>query len=203
MFYEPAKNNHGLKYNPFKGCIVPRPIAWISSMSKDGVTNLAPYSYFNAVAEHPPILMFATGSKKGIEEKDSLRNIEQTKEFVVNIVSASQVEEMLASSLSLEYGVSEIDHFKIATVPSQLIKPPRVKNSLVQMECIYLQTVKLPKSNDKVSNKVIFGEVVGIHIDDSIIFDDMVDIKKLQPVCRLGYKQYSVVETFFELERPQ
>ena len=202
MFYETRLNNHGLKYNPFKGCIVPRPIAWISSISKEGINNIAPYSYFNAVAEKPPIIMFASGGKVEGRDKDSLTNILETKEFVVNIVSLGQKDLMLASSSPIFPHVSEFEAFGIKTVASKLIKPLRVAESLIQLECIYLQCVELPVENDKVSNKVIFGQVIGIHIDDSIIINDQVDITKLLPLCRLGYKQYSVIDSFFELNRP-
>jgi len=201
MFFE-IKNDSGLKYNPFKGCIVPRPIAWISSISKEGITNLAPYSYFNAVAEHPPIVMFASGGKKGDDDKDTIRNIEDTKELVVNIVSLSQKDDMIKTSTPIGYNVSEIDHFKIETLSSNLVKPPRVALSPINLECKYLQTLQLPTDNDKVSNKVVFGQVIAIHIDDKIMTDGKVDITKLKPLCRLGYKQYSAIIDSFDLERP-
>jgi flavin reductase (DIM6/NTAB) family NADH-FMN oxidoreductase RutF len=201
MFYEVNKG-HGLKYNPFKGCIVPRPIAWISSISLDGVTNLAPYSYFNAVAEKPPIVMFASGGAKEGGDKDSLRNIEETKEFVVNIVSSEQRVQMIQTSTSLPYQESEIDYFQIPVAPSNLVKPPRVATSPVSLECRYLKTIQLPKESEDVSNKVVFGEVVAVHIDDEVMTDGKVDIRKLKPLCRLGYKEYSVILDSFELERP-
>ena len=128
MYYE-VKNGHSLKHNPFKGCIVPRPIAWISSISEEGITNLAPYSYFNAVAEKPPIIMFASGGAKEGADKDSVRNIEATGEFVVNIVSLDQKDEMIKSSAVLAYNESEFEYFKIDNLPSKLVKPPRVARS--------------------------------------------------------------------------
>ena len=202
MFYEVSKG-HGLKYNPFKGCIVPRPIGWISSISKEGITNLAPYSYFNAVAEKPPIVMFASGGAKEGVDKDSLRNIEETGEFVVNIVSLEQKEQMIQTSSALAFNESEIEHFNIQVIPSQLIKPPRVASSPVSLECRYLQTLQLPKESDELSNKVVFGEVIAVHIDDKVLTDGKVDIRKLKPLCRLGYKEYSVILDSFELERPK
>lgn len=201
MYYE-IKKGHSLKYNPFKGCIVPRPIAWITSISSEGITNLAPYSYFNAVAEYPPIIMFSSGGMKEGFDKDSLRNIEATGEFVVNIVSFEQKDEMIKTSSSLAYGESEIDKFNIATLPSRLVSPPRVAHSPINLECRYLQTLQLPRSKADVSNKVVFGEVIAIHIDDNILTDDKVDISKLKPLCRLGYKEYAVVTEPFELIRP-
>lgn len=201
MFYEVSRG-HGLKYNPFKGCIVPRPIAWISSVSPEGVTNLAPYSYFNAVAEKPPIVMFASGGAKEGADKDSLRNIEATGEFVVNIVSVEQKEQMMQTSTSLPYRVSEIDHFQIPVVASRLVKPPRVASSPVSLECRYLSTMQLPKESEDLSNKVVFGQVVAVHINDAVMTEGRVDIKKLRPLCRLGYKEYSAILDSFELERP-
>ena len=202
MFYE-VKNGHGLKLNPFKGCIVPRPIAWISSISEEGITNLAPYSYFNAVAEKPPIVMFASGGAKEGADKDSLRNIESVGEFVVNIVSLDQKDEMLKTSSILAYNESEIEHFKIETLPSRLVKPPRVANSPINLECRYLSSVQLPKTSDEVSNKVVFGEVVAVHIEERVMTDGRVDIRKLQPLCRLGYKEYAAILDAFELDRPK
>jgi flavin reductase (DIM6/NTAB) family NADH-FMN oxidoreductase RutF len=202
MFYEVDKG-HGLQFNPFKGCIVPRPIAWISSISPDGITNLAPYSYFNAVAEKPPIIMFASGGKKSSADKDSLRNIEATGEFVVNIVSLGQKAQMMETSAALPYNESEIEHFHIQTLPSRLIKPPRVRASPINLECKYLSTIQLPKASEDVSNKIVLGEVIAVHIDDAVMTDGKVDIAKLQPLCRLGYKEYSVILSSFELHKPE
>ena len=202
MYYE-VKNGHSLKHNPFKGCIVPRPIAWISSISEEGITNLAPYSYFNAVAEKPPIIMFASGGAKEGADKDSVRNIEATGEFVVNIVSLDQKDEMIKSSAVLAYNESEFEYFKIDNLPSKLVKPPRVARSAINLECKYLSTVQLPKDSDDLSNKVIFGQVVAVHIDERVMTDGKVDIRKLKPLCRLGYKEYAAILDAFELERPK
>jgi len=132
-----------------------------------------------------------------------LRNIESVGEFVVNIVSLDQKDEMLKTSSILAYNESEIEHFKIETLPSRLVKPPRVANSPINLECRYLSSVQLPKTSDEVSNKVVFGEVVAVHIEERVMTDGRVDIRKLQPLCRLGYKEYAAILDAFELDRPK
>jgi len=202
MFYDPAKDNKGFKVSPFKACVVPRPIAWISSVNSSGITNLAPYSYFNAVTDDPPIVMFGSTTKRSEgKAKDSLSNIETTKEFVINLVTYDLREMMNKTSAPFPPGFSEIDYNKIETIPSNFVKPPRVKNSPINFECKYLKTVQLPTSTPTTSNKVIFGEVIGIHIDGSIITDGLVDITKFKPIARLGYSEYAVIEKIFSMDR--
>jgi flavin reductase (DIM6/NTAB) family NADH-FMN oxidoreductase RutF len=201
MFYNTRLNNHNLPFNPFKSCIVPRPIGWISSLSKQGIVNLAPYSYFNAVADIPPIVMFASSPKADSSDKDSLRNIEENGEFVVNIASYHLREQVQLSSNNLAHDVSEADHFSIKTVPSNLVKPPRVKQALISLECQYLKTIDLEVEGKKASSKIILGHVVGIYIDDLILSDGKIDIAKLKPIARLGYNEYAVITEIFKMER--
>ena len=197
MFYNTAQNNHNLPYNPFKACIVPRPIGWISSQNKQGQINLAPYSYFNAVSDVPPMVMFVSSPHPDGTQKDSLRNIEETGEFVVNIASFGLHEQVNLSSSALPYGTSEAEHFNIETAPSNLVKPPRVKASAISLECQYLKTVDLDPSECK----MIIGQVIGIYIDDNVLTDGKVDIAKLKPIARLGYNEYALIDQVFKMTR--
>lgn len=201
MFYNTLKNNHNLKYNPFKSCIVPRPIGWISTLSKENIVNLAPYSYFNAVSDIPPIIMFASSRKDSLFDKDTLTNIEQTKEFVVNIASYDSREILNLTSKQLPHNVSETEEFKIKTSDSYLVKAPRVTEALINLECKHLKTIELDIENKKASSKIIFGHVVGIHIDDSIIDEGKINIAKLKPLARLGYDQYAYIDKIFTLSK--
>ena len=205
MFYEINKNNHGLKYNPFKSCIIPRPIAWITTVSEDGVDNCAPYSFFNGVASEPPMVMFANNgpapSKRG--PKDTFSNIRNNKEFVVNISTYDSKEKMNQTCAPLESEKSEIDFASLETKTSKLIKPKSLKISPINMECILYKVIDLPVINDSDYNGIILGEVIGISIEDDYIKDGKVDIKKLKPIARLGYMDYSVVDNIFEMNRPR
>lgn len=202
MFYETRLNNHHLSFNPFKACVVPRPIAWISSISKEDIVNLAPFSYFNAVADIPPIIMFASSYKKDKSAKDSLRNIEAIGEFVVNIVGYPLREQMNQTSASLAYGISESEKFAIETIPANLVKPPRVKASPIHLECKYIETHALKVEGNLASSKIIFGHVLGIHIQDDLLVNGKVDIQKLRPLARLGYDEYTFVNEIFHMQRP-
>lgn len=203
MFYETAKNNHGLAHNPFKACIVPRPIGWITSQDSEGNLNLAPYSYFNAVSESPFMVMFSTGPKmKDGREKDTMANVEATKEFVVNIATWDLREQMNMTSADVDREVDEIALAGLETEPSVMVKPPRIKGSPIHLECVYFQSVQLPVKNLASSNRIVIGEVVGIHIDDKVITDGRVDISKVKPIARLGYMDYAVILETFEMMRP-
>jgi flavin reductase (DIM6/NTAB) family NADH-FMN oxidoreductase RutF len=204
MFYEPDKRNHGLRHDPFKNLVVPRPIGWISTLDENGVANLAPYSFFNAVASDPPIVIFGAGMRPRVPEvKDSQRNIEITSEFVVNLATYALREQMNQSSAPLPAGVSEFAAAGLETAPSTLVRPPRVKASPVHLECKYLKTVEVPCNDPTRGNYVIFGRVVGIHIDDSLIADGLVDIARARPIARLGYMDYTAVDMVFSLIRPE
>ncbi len=200
MFYDAEKNEHGLKHDPFKALVVPRPIGWISTLDKDGVANLAPYSFFNGVATDPHIVMFASGLRK-----DSQRNAEETGEFVCNFSGWAQREAMNASSASV---ASEVDEFEMAgleKLPSQLVKPPRVKDAPAHFECVYLDTIRLKDRHGEKHPffEVVLGQVIGIHIDERFIADGMVDSAAMKPLSRLGYMDYAVVEEVFRMDRPK
>lgn len=199
MFYKTSEP-HGLKHNPFNALVVPRPIGWISTVDEDGVANLAPYSFFNAVAYSPPQVMFSAGPFKG-GKKDSVRNAENTGEFVVNLATWDLREEMNASSVPAPPHVDEFDYAGLDKEPSELVKVPRVAASPVHLECSYNQTVELAGDGGH-SDYVVFGTVVGIHIADWAIEDGMVDTLKLQPIARLGYLEYGLIAEKFVMDRP-
>lgn len=189
MFYKATDLPKGL----FKASIIPRPIAWVSTINKKGATNLAPFSYFQAVADHPPMIMFVVTAKdsKGLE-KDTLVNIREMGEFVVNIVPESAFMEMKLSSETLPYGESEIDKFNIPTKKSIIVKPPSIDISPINLECITSEILDVKESAH--NNKIIIGKVVGISVDENILDNERISVKKLRPIARLGYSSYSVIK---------
>lgn len=202
MFYS-TDQHHGLRHNPFNAIVIPRPIGWISSIGQDGTVNLAPYSFFNAVAYTPPQVMFsATGPHAEGGYKDSVANIEATKEFVVNLATWPLREQMNKSSAPAPRGVDEFELAGLTQAPSNLIKPPRVAESPVHLECRFTQAVRLASADRDVRNTVVFGEVIGIHISDAIIRDGMLDYGLMQAIGRLGYRDYVRVSDIFAMDRP-
>ena len=198
MFYDPRTEKHGLKHSPVTALVVPRPIGWITTLNKEGVVNLGPYSFFNLVSGYPPWVIFSSAPRK-----HSQTNAEATGEFVFNLATWDLREEMNASSAEFPEGVSEPEKVGLEMVPSRNVKPPRVKRSPVAIECKYYKTVDLIGSDGKPNRShIVIGEVVGIHIDDSVIVDGMVDITKMKPIARLGYMDYAVVDEFFTMPRP-
>ena len=206
MFYEPKKDNHGLAQNPFKSIVIPRPIGWISSVDAESVINLAPYSFFNAVSERPPIVMFASGSSRNRDrKKDTLRNIETTKEFVCNIATWALRDHMNESSAVFDPKIDELDIVGLKAIPSEVVSPPRVAETPIHLECKYIKRVDLPFVDDDEKTVVIFGEVVGIHIrDDLITGTGLVDVDRLDPIGRLGYADYVRINksNMFPMTRP-
>jgi flavin reductase (DIM6/NTAB) family NADH-FMN oxidoreductase RutF len=200
MFYRPDQNNHGLPHNPFKAIVSPRPIAWVSTLNKDGVANLAPYSFFNGVQDDPPMLMFSvSGPKAGIAEpKDSLNNIRETGEFCVNIVSNVLKDAMNITSAHFAHGVDEFEQAGLEKAASRVIQPPYVADSPVAMECTLHSIIPLPGNGH-----MVLGQVVGVHIKDKHIKDGLLDVTSYVPLARLGYMDYAVVDTVFSLKRPE
>ena len=206
MFYEP-KDGHGLSKNPFNSLVVPRPIGWISSVDRNGIVNLAPYSFFNATSYSPPTVMFSAGKGQVEDEgrKDSRRNIIETGEFVHNFTNWDTRAAMNESSATTSMDVDEMAMVGLTPIPSNLVKAPRVKETPIHFECKLIQTVDLPNKSPDNKYTVVFGEVVGIHIDDDFILPNgQIDISKLHPIARMGYQDYSEVtgETVFTMERP-
>lgn len=199
MFYRP-EDGHGLPHNPFNAIVTPRPIGWISTLSADGTPNLAPYSFFNAVAYVPPQVMFSsTGSKPDqTDSKDSVSNIRETGVFAVNIVEYSAMDAMNASSATLPKEEDEFVRAGLEAVPCETINCPRVKGAPATLECRLTQIVDLLGAN----NRLVLGEVIGVHMRDDCIVDGRFDIRTFQPLSRLGYRDYTRVTDIFELARP-
>lgn len=203
-YYDPRTGQHGLPRNPFKSLVVPRPIGWISSWSKDGVANLGPYSFFNAIAEAPPMVAFCSSRRpKSDEFKDSQLNAEETGEFVVNICTENLKDQMNISSAPYAAGVDEFEKAGLTKGLCRNVKAPRVAEASVALECKYYKTIELPAVPGEHSHVMVLGSVVGIHINKSILTDGMVDMTKFRPIARLGYWQYTVVDNAFWMEPPE
>ena len=201
MFYEPEKNNHGLKRPPFKACTVPRAIGWISTLSADGVANLAPYSQFTNLTFDPPYVLVSINQGYRQNRKDTTENIEQTGEFVYNMVTYELREAMNITAAEFMPDVDEFEAAGLTKAPSVLVKAPRVAESPIQFECKYVQTIRLPGEGRCGTCDIIIGKVVGVHIKDEFIDEnDKVDIVKIKPLARLGYSDYTTVEHSFEIE---
>jgi flavin reductase (DIM6/NTAB) family NADH-FMN oxidoreductase RutF len=202
MFYEPGRTDHGLPYDPFKSCVVPRPIGWISTLDRDGVANLAPYSQFQNLTFDPPYVMFAANQNTQGRRKDSAHNAEQTGEFVWNMATYDLRE---AVNRSAQEVPPETDEFELAGVtkaPSRLVRPPRVAESPVHFECVYYSTLRLPGSMIGTVD-VVIGRVVAIHIADEVLMaDGRIDVLKVRPIARLGYYDYTSIEPVFEMRIP-
>jgi len=199
MFYDTAKNDHGLPRNPFKAIVAPRPIGWISSMSRQGEINLAPYSFFNGLTDHPPTVMFASEGRK-----DSVVFAEETKEFVCNLATWDLREQMNGTSAPFARGVNEMEKTGLAAAPSRMVKPPRVKDSPCALECKLLQTLSLKDLDGRpLDRHVVFGQVVGVHIDDRFLRNGLLDTAAMKPIARCGYHEYAVVESVFAMVRPE
>ena len=199
MFYRPAEG-HGLPHNPFNAIVAPRPIGWISTRGTDGQDNLAPYSFFNAVAYVPPQVMFASTSTKKDrgDTKDSVANIRETGAFCVNLVSFDMKDAMNRTSGPWDRAVDEFTDAGIEKAACKTIACSRVAQAPASLECKLTEIVKLPGA----ANFAVFGEVTGIHMRDDCMTDGMFDVTRFNPLTRLGYKDYSVIRDVFSLTRP-
>ena len=200
MFYEPASRDRTLlPHDPFKALIAPRPIGWVSTQGNNGDINLAPYSFFNAVADRPPILVFSS-----IGEKDSVTFARETGEFVWNMPTYDLRDAMNASSASLPRGENEFLHAGIEMAASTLVKPPRVAKSPCAMECKVTEIMRLKTKEGALGeNWLVFGEVVGIHLDMGFVQDGIVQTAEMQPLARCGYlADYAVLDEMFQMTRP-
>jgi len=191
MFYRP-EDGHGLPHNPLNAIVSPRPIGWISTRSAAGVANLAPYSFFNAVAYVPPQVMY---SSTGV--KDNVTNIRETGVFCANIVEHAAIDKMNASSKILPPEVDEFEYAGIEKAPCVTIDCDRVANAPASLECRMTQIVDL-----KGTNFLVIGEVTGVHIRDDALRNGLFDVTTFNPVARMGYRYYSVIRDVFELARP-
>ena len=202
MFWK-TDEPHGLPRNPFKSCIIPRPIGWISSLSSEGVPNLAPYSYFNGVSDDPPMVMFSSGEKVAGKQKDTLSNVEATGEFVCSIVSYDLRDVMNETSAHSDPLLNEAEDAGITMEPSGMVAPMRVKDAPIHLECRHVKTVELPRNANGQGSDVCFGQVIGIQIRDEVLSDGFIDVTKFRPVARLGYMDYTSVDHAFTIKRPR
>ena len=203
MYYQPGITNHGLPRDPFKSCVIPRPIGWISTISREGVHNLAPFSQFQNLTFDPPYVMFASNQNTTGRRKDTVVNTEQTGEFVWNMAT---YELRGAVNQSAEEVAPDVDEFDIAGVTkaaSKAVKPARVAESPVHFECKYHATIRLPGNGTMGTVDVVFGRVIGVHIKDEVIGPDgRIDVLKVRPIARLGYHDYTSVESIFSMVIP-
>ena len=201
MFYEPEKNDHGLARPPFKSCVVPRAIGWLSTLSPEGVANLAPYSQFTNLTFDPPYVAVSINQGHLQNRKDTTNNIEQTGEFVYNMVTYDLRAAMNITAAEFPPDVDEFEAAGLEKAPCVLIKPWRVADSPVQFECIYVQTLRLPGNGRVGTADVIIGKVIGVHIKDEFIgADGKLDIVRIRPLARMGYSDYTTVDHVFEIE---
>jgi flavin reductase (DIM6/NTAB) family NADH-FMN oxidoreductase RutF len=196
---DPATLESRAAYRLQTSIIVPRPIAWVATVSPDGIHNCAPFSYFMGVSSHPPVIAFAVGERRsGV--KDTVRNLELVPEFTVNVVTESHAEVMVQSSADYPYGVSEFERLGIDALPSRNVRAPRIGGAPVQMECRVLQLSTVPETK----TTLILGRVLLVHVAD-LVYDakaGAVDITRLKPVGRLGGTEYCRIGQVFTLERP-
>ncbi|MEX1300479.1 MAG: flavin reductase family protein [Desulfotignum sp.] len=203
MYYEPGKTGHGLAFDPFKSCVVPRPIGWISTISQEGVSNLAPYSQFQNLTFDPPYVMFAANQNTRGTRKDTTVNAEQIGEFVYNMATWDLKDAMNRSAQETDPGVDEFDLAGVTKAPSTLVAPFRVAESPIHMECLYHQTLRLPGAGTMGTVDIIIGQVVAVHIKDEFITGDgKIDIPRIKPIGRLGYYDYTVIDNRFEMIIP-
>lgn len=191
MFYRPA-DGHGLPHNPFNAIVTPRPIAWLSTTGSLG-DNLAPYSFFNAVAYVPPQVMFAS---TGI--KDSVLNIRETGVFCVNIVEEAMLQPMSETSASIPREADEFALNGLRKQPCTTIRCPRLDGAPAALECTLVQEILLRGTD----NVLMIGEVTGIHLRDDCVVDGRFDVTRFNPVARLGYRDYTIVREVIEVPRP-
>jgi flavin reductase (DIM6/NTAB) family NADH-FMN oxidoreductase RutF len=202
MFYEPSIG-HNLPNNPLNALVVPRPIGWISTLSASGVPNLAPYSFFNAVAYEPPQVMFAATSGHNLGGlKDSVKNARETGEFIVNLATFDLLEQMNASAVAAPSDIDEFAHVGLTIGPASKIATPYVAESPAHLECRTTQVLELPSDDPDDGNVMVLGEVVGVHIEDQFLVDGKVDLMAIRPVGRLGYLDYIEVNNATALDRP-
>ncbi|KAF2751748.1 hypothetical protein M011DRAFT_463259 [Sporormia fimetaria CBS 119925] len=215
MFYEPGKTEHGLPYDPFKACVIPRPIGWISTLSPSGTANLAPYSQFNNLTFDPPYVMFAANQTPSASQKDTVKNVEDTGVFCWQLATFELREYVNGTGEQLPSEVDEFEHVGLEKEDSVLsfvnvrmdvgvekIPVPMVKRSPIKFECTYYSTLRLPGHPPMGSADVVIGRVVGIHIAESVLTDGRIDVAKTVPIARCGYFEYAAVSKVFEMTIP-
>ncbi len=201
LFYEPqARDRSVLPHDPFKALVTPRPIGWISTINARGEVNLAPYSFFNAIGEEPAMLGFSSHGAK-----DSSTFAGELREFVWNLVTYELREAMNETSAPLPRGSSEFRRAGLEMADSRLVSPPRVASSPCAMECKVVHSLQLQDTSGRpVDQHLVIGQVVGVHLDEAVLADGIVDTARVRPVARCGGPaDYTVVERIFRMFRPQ
>jgi flavin reductase (DIM6/NTAB) family NADH-FMN oxidoreductase RutF len=196
VIVDPKTISPGDLYRLMISVIVPRPIAFVSTVSAGGTFNVAPFSYFNAITNDPPLVGISTNRRRG-EPKDTLRNIRATGDFVANIVNEPLLQRMVQTSGDWPEDVSEFELTGLTPVPSDVVRSPRVKECPVSLECRLFQEIPLGEAF------FVVGEIVHLHVDDAVLTDGRVDVEKLKPVGRLGGDGYSVVRDVILHARPK
>jgi flavin reductase (DIM6/NTAB) family NADH-FMN oxidoreductase RutF len=197
MFYDAIRNDHGFEVDPIKAIVAPRPIGWISTLSETGVANLAPYSFFNLISESPHYVVIGSSGRK-----DSLTNIEATREFALNLATYPLREALNKSSAVVGPQIDEFVLSGLTKTPCQFIKAPRVAETPTCLECRLYQILELPDEEGKVDDWLIIGRVIGVHIDDQFIENGRVNSAAMQPIARLGYSEYATVNETWRMRRP-
>jgi flavin reductase (DIM6/NTAB) family NADH-FMN oxidoreductase RutF len=201
MQIDPRHTSQKNVYKILTGTVIPRPIGWISSVSKDGIPNLAPFSFFNAVGEDPPHVMFST-VRSGNTNKDTLNNVLETGQFVVNMATEDLVDAMNATSVNLPPDGNEFDYAGLTAEPSVLVKPPRVKESPVSFECELVHHYSLEGHTDGGAT-IMIGRIVMFHVDDSVLLDDYkINQEVYRPIARLAGANYAKLGEIFSIKRP-
>ena len=201
MIVTPSEHDYRDIYKLMVGVIVPRPIAFVSTISADGIRNLAPFSFFTGISANPPVICFSPMIRGAdSSRKDTLCNIEAVKEFVVNVVSEEFASQMNVCSTEFPPDVDEFAASGLTPIPSDLVKPPRVKESRINMECRLLQIIDV--SSKPLGGSLVLGEVLRFHVDDALIDNYKVDPDKLHPIGRMGGPTYTRTTDRFDMVRP-
>jgi flavin reductase (DIM6/NTAB) family NADH-FMN oxidoreductase RutF len=200
MQFDVQNTESSALYKLLTGTIIPRPIGWISTIDENGINNLAPFSYFNMVSSDPPCLMFST-RRDDNKNKDTLNNVLQNNQFVVNLVTIDLVEQMNATSASVAASIDEFELANITPIDSVFVKPKRVKESLVHFECEKIHHYFMDNETGG-GACIIIGKIITMHIDDSILMENhKINLEKYKPVARLAGSNYSKLGEIFSIKR--
>ena len=201
MEFNCQQTDETLLYKLLTGTIIPRPIGWVSSIDNNGINNLAPFSYFNMVSSNPPCVMFST-RRDNNKNKDTLNNVLQTKEFVINLVTLDNVEQMNATAAFVNATIDEFKLANLTAIDSVSVKPKRVKESPVHFECEMIHHYFIKDNNGNQTACVVIGQIKNIHIDDSILMENnRIDLDKYKPVARLVGSNYGTIGEIFSIKR--
>ena len=200
MQFNPQDLEQNAIYKLLTGIVIPRPIGWISTISEDGINNLAPFSYFNAVGDDPPHVMFSTVHSNNLN-KDTLNNVLATKQFVVNMVTEDLVEQMNRTSQPIPANESEFELAGLTPIASSLVLPPRVKECKITMECEMVHHYQLENSKTGGAT-IVIGKIVLFHIDESVLLDNYkINLETYKPIARLAGSNYSKLGEIFSVKR--